>query len=44
MTEYNVNLDFDNDDEFLYGGIDEQTAEPQVTLEGEEMLDLDSFQ
>ena len=37
MTEYNVNLDFDNDDEFLYGGIDE-TVEPQVTLEGKQML------
>ncbi|CAB4483632.1 uncharacterized protein OCT59_019761 [Rhizophagus irregularis] len=30
MTDY---TDFDNDDEFLYGGIDEQTVEPQTAIE-----------
>lgn len=35
MTDY---TDFDNDDEFLYGGIDEQTVEPQTAIEGEIML------
>jgi hypothetical protein len=39
MTDY---TDFDNDDEFLYGGIDEQTVEPQVAIEGEIMLNLEN--
>jgi len=34
MEDYNANLDFDNDDAFLYGEIEEQNVE-QVTKEGE---------
>ncbi|CAG8687429.1 2966_t:CDS:10 [Rhizophagus irregularis] len=38
MTDY---TDFDNDDEFLYGGIDEQTVEPQTAIEA--VLNADGY-
>ncbi|CAI2165184.1 13716_t:CDS:10 [Funneliformis geosporum] len=40
----NADRDFDNDDEFLYGGIEEQTVvESQVSKEGEETNDIGNF-